>query len=68
MLKPKWQCSYRDGIDPGQLAGLLASHQHHRHHLVKKRGRPFTGAYYWVPDANNDWSLLVHRKRPAGPC
>ncbi len=60
MLKPKWQLSYRDGIDAGQLAAILASHQHHRHHLAKKGGRPFAGAYYWVPNAKQDWSILVH--------
>jgi len=60
MLKSKWQFAYREGIDPSQLAAVLASHQHHRHHLAKKRGRPFTGAYYWVPDDNQNWSILVH--------
>ena len=60
MLKPKWQCSYRDGIDARQLAAVLDSHQHHRHHLAKKRGRPFTGAYYWVPDVDQNWSIRVH--------
>ncbi|MCA9218057.1 MAG: hypothetical protein KDB27_33530 [Planctomycetales bacterium] len=59
MLKTQWRCSFRDDVDPSTLAAILADHQHYRHRLAKRRGKPFTGAYYWVPDASGGWELSV---------
>ncbi len=55
MLKPKWR---NDAIRPLSSA-MARAHQRYRHDLAIKRGKPFSGAYYWVPDALSRWSLLV---------
>ena len=59
MLKPKWRCKFRDEIDSRSLASLLTAHQRYRHGLMRQRKLPFSGAYYWVPAVDGDWSLSV---------
>lgn len=54
MLKSKWRCSFRDEIDAPALASRLTAQHHYRHGLGKRRGLPFTGAYHWVPVADNN--------------
>ena len=59
MLKLKWRCSFHDEIDAPALASLLTAHHRYRHGLAKRRGLPFSGAYYWIPVANDCWNLSV---------
>ena len=59
MLKKKWRCSFRNDIDFPTLCSLLAAHHRYRHDLAKRRRKPFTGAYYWIPVAEGGWSLSV---------
>ncbi len=53
MLKQKWQTATR-------TFGIVSSHQHHRRHLLKQRGEPFGGVFYWAPGRNDEWSLYVY--------
>ena len=59
MLKEKWRCSFCDDIDFRTLTSLLTANHRYRHDLAKRRGLPFTGAYYWVPVADGGWELSV---------
>lgn len=59
MLKKKWNAPWLADVDPATRTSVVTSQQHHRHHLALKRGRPFTGAYYWIPSKANHWSILV---------
>lgn len=60
MLKKKWQSPLLTNVDKASRTAVVMAHQHHRHKLAKNRGKPFSGAYYWVPDSDHKWSLLVH--------
>ncbi|WP_417730856.1 hypothetical protein [Rosistilla oblonga] len=59
MLKKKWQSPWLADVDSATRTAVVISQQHHRHQLALKRGLPFTGAYYWIPIAQDAWSLAV---------
>ncbi|WP_417739161.1 hypothetical protein [Rosistilla oblonga] len=59
MLKKKWNAPWLANVDPASRVAVVASQQHHRHHLALERGLPFTGAYYWIPITQDAWSILV---------
>lgn len=59
LLKKKWRSDWLEGVDPVTRSVVVADHQKHRHHLALKRGRAFTGAFYWIPLKANEWSVVV---------